>query len=170
MHAAFRLHGETDILFDAEVWKQIGELERAAEAGAGAQRRGKLRDIFAIEQDAASAGPQLSGDQVEIGGLASPVGADNGGQLARPKTAAHMIDSNMSAEADGQIACLESMAHQLPRDHAIRCCSPRPACGGEVTRSSLASSGRRKKVSACCGSEPTCPRSSVRVPARARPS
>src|SRR5438067_6396357 len=115
MHATLGLHGETNILFDAEVWKQIGELERAAKAGAGAQRRGKLRYVFAIEQDATSAGPQLSGDQVEIGGLASPVGADNGGQLARPKAAADMIDRNMSAEADGQIARLESMAHQLTR-------------------------------------------------------
>jgi len=92
MHATLGLHGETDILFNAEVWKQIGELERAAKAGAGSQRRGKLRYIFTFEQDAASAWPQLSGDQVEIGGLASPVGADNGGQLARPKAAADMID------------------------------------------------------------------------------
>src|SRR5256885_6345625 len=125
MHATLGLHGETDILFNAEVWKQVGELERAAKAGAGSQRRGKLRYIFTIEQDAASAGPQLSGDQVEIGGLASPVGADNGGQLAGPKAAADMIDSNMSAEADGQIARLESMAHQLTRGT----CDALPACG-----------------------------------------
>src|ERR1700738_3867706 len=103
MHTAFGLYGEPDILLDAEVRKQIGELEGAAEAGAGAQRRGKRGDVTAIEQDVAFARAQLSGDQVEIGGFAGAVGPDNGGQLARPKNAADAVDRDMAAEADGQV-------------------------------------------------------------------
>ena len=65
--------------------KQIGELERAADAGAGAQRRAKPRDIGAVEQDAAAGRGELSGDQIEIGGLAGAVRADDRGQLAGAK-------------------------------------------------------------------------------------
>ena len=53
MGAAGRLHREADVLFHGEIRKQVGELEGAAEARAGAQRRGMLRDVGAVEQDAA---------------------------------------------------------------------------------------------------------------------
>ena len=53
MGAALRLDGEAHILFHAEIRKQIGELERAPEARAGAQRSRELGDIAAIEQDGA---------------------------------------------------------------------------------------------------------------------
>jgi len=107
MHAAGRLHGEPDVLLHAQIGEQIGELKGAAETGAGAQRRGKLRDIGAVEQDTAAGGAQLSGDQIEIGGLAGAVGTDDRGQLTRPKGATDVVDRNMSAEANGQIAGFE---------------------------------------------------------------
>jgi hypothetical protein len=108
VHAAGRLHGEAHILLDAQVRKQVGELEGAAEAGAGAQRRGKSGDIGAVEQDAAAGRTELPGDQVEVGGLAGAVGADNGGQLTGTEAAADRVDRDVAAEANGQIAGFET--------------------------------------------------------------
>ena len=50
VHAAFRLHGEPDVLFDAEVWKQIGELECAAEAGSVSDPKALERMLGELDQ------------------------------------------------------------------------------------------------------------------------
>jgi hypothetical protein len=120
MHAVRGLHGEADIFFHAQIGKQIGELERAAEAGAGAQGCGELRDVGAVEQDAAAGGAQLSGDQIEIGGLAGPVGADDGGQLTRPKRATDAVDRDVAAEANGQVAGFEGGHRKLVGRHVMQ--------------------------------------------------
>ncbi len=70
----------------------------------GARKPG---DVGAVEVDAAVGGAQLSGDQIEIGGLAGAVGADDGRQLARPKRAADTVDRDVAAEANGEIAGFE---------------------------------------------------------------
>ncbi len=44
--------------------------------------RGQSIDALALEQDAASSGPEEARDQVEEGGLASAVGADEAGDGA----------------------------------------------------------------------------------------
>ena len=53
---------------------------------AGAQRRGKRGDVLAVEQDLPALGAQLAGDQVEVGGLAGAVRADDRGQRAGRET------------------------------------------------------------------------------------
>src|ERR1700730_10264815 len=130
MHAGGRLHREPEVFFDAEVREQIGELEGAAEPGAGAQWHGELCDIGAAEQDVAFGRAQLSGDQVGIGGLAGAVGADNGGQFARTKRATDAVDRDVAAEANGQVAGFERGHWKLV--YARRWSgpsSPLPACG-----------------------------------------
>src|SRR6202171_6641566 len=112
MNAAGGLHGEADVLLHAQVREQIGELEGAAKSSAGSKRRGELRNIGAIEQDVANGRAQLSGDQIEVGGLAGPVGADNGRQLTGTKYAADTVDRDVPAEADGQIAGFEREGHK----------------------------------------------------------
>src|SRR5207249_9005055 len=62
--------------------------------------------------DAAGGGTQLSGDQVEIGGLAGAVRADDRRQFAGPKAAADSVDRDVAAEADGQIAGFERDGHR----------------------------------------------------------
>jgi hypothetical protein len=47
------------------------------------------------------------GDQVEIGGLASAVRADDGGQRSGLEGAAHGVDRDMPAEANRQVAGFE---------------------------------------------------------------
>ena len=83
MRAARGLHGEADVLLDAEVRKQIGELEGAAEArrGCAAARSAAVMSVPSNRMLPPD-GAELAGDQVEIGGLAGAVGADDGGELA----------------------------------------------------------------------------------------
>ena len=107
MHARGRLDRETHVLHHREAGKQIGQLKRAADAGAGARRRGQARDVAAVEQDLAGARGELSGDQVEVGRLAGAVRPDDRGQFAGAEGAAHRIDGDMAAEADGEIAGFE---------------------------------------------------------------
>ena len=57
---------------------------------------------------------ELAGDQVEIGGLAGAVGADDGRQRARLERAGHGVDGHVAAEADGQVVGGE-LAHGFLR-------------------------------------------------------
>ena len=63
--------------------KQIGELEGAAQPRARARRRAAARRASSpVERHRARARRELAGDQVEVGGLAGAVGADDRGQRA----------------------------------------------------------------------------------------
>src|SRR5262249_1991700 len=107
VHAGRRLDREAHVLHHRETGKQIGELERAPDAGAGARGRCEARDVVAVEQHVAGARGELTGDQVEIGGLAGTVRPDDRGELAGPEQAADGIDGDMTAEADGEAAGFE---------------------------------------------------------------
>ena len=65
------------------------------------------RDVGAVEQHAARAGRQLARDQVEVGGLAGAVGADDRRQRAGVEGRADVIDRDVAAEADGEVARLQ---------------------------------------------------------------
>ena len=115
MHAGLRLDGEPHVLGDAEARKEIGQLERAAEAEPGALRRAQAGHVLPVDQDRAVGGAQLARDQVEVGRLAGAVRPDDGGELAGPEGAGDVIDRDMAAEADGQVARLERRRHRLLR-------------------------------------------------------
>ena len=61
---------------------------------------GKAGDVLARDEDLAGAGAQLAGDQIEVGGLAGAVRADDGGERAGRERARHVVDRDMAAEAD----------------------------------------------------------------------
>ena len=81
--AGARLHGEAHVLEHGEVGEQIGELERAADAARRARAAPQPRDVLAVEQHRAGGRRQLARDQVEVGGLAGAVRADDRGERAR---------------------------------------------------------------------------------------
>ena len=85
--------------------------EAGARALRGADRPVRSR---AVQQHRALAGRQLAGDQVEVGGLAGAVGADDGRQRARLEAARHAVDRHVAAEADrsdpGSRACVVRIA------------------------------------------------------------
>ena len=100
---ARRLNGDPNILQHRQVGKQVGELERTTESGAGAGGCRKAGEIFSIQRHRSTARFELAGDQIEIGGFAGTIGADDGGQRARLKSATHAIDRDVPAEAYRQV-------------------------------------------------------------------
>src|SRR5436190_10906659 len=119
--ASVGLHGEAHVLVHGEVGEEIGELEGAADAELGPPRRSELRRLDAVDQHGAGAGGQLSRDQVEVGGLARTVGADDGRQRARMESGAHAVDGDVAAEADGEIARFQDRLGHAARPRSHRC-------------------------------------------------
>ena len=105
--AGLGLGDEPDVLAHGQAGKQVGQLERPPQPEVGAGRGGGAGDVAPLQQHLAGGRGQLAGDQVEIGGLARPVGADDGGQLPRPEGAGDAVHRDMPAEADGQGLRLE---------------------------------------------------------------
>src|SRR5690606_33416266 len=71
---------------------------------------------------------ELTRDQVEIGGLAGAVWADDGGQRTGPEGTADGVDRNMAAEADRQVTRFQAgcQAHHRNRNGRGRCVPGRP--------------------------------------------
>src|SRR5262249_24185496 len=70
------------------------------------------------QQQTADGRPVEAGDTVENGGLAGPVGADDGGNLARTADKGDIVDGNQAAEAHRKVRDLDQWcrvgAHPLP--------------------------------------------------------
>ena len=120
MDARRRLGREPHVLEHAERGEEIGELERAPEAEPRALRRAERGDVDAVDEDFAAGRAQLARHQVEIGRLAGAVGADDRRQLARPERAAHRVDRDMPAEADGEVPVSREGVMAPPLRHAGR--------------------------------------------------
>src|SRR5262249_56627985 len=99
----------------AEGGKWVGEVEGATDAEAGAPGGAELGDVLAVQQPLPRRCRQLSRDQVEVGGLAGAIGADDRRQGAGMESRAHAVDGLMAAKADAEIARL-----QLRCGHASR--------------------------------------------------
>jgi hypothetical protein len=117
---ALRLYRKPDILADGEIGKQVGDLEGAADAAAGAFGGTEAGDVLPVQMHRARRRRKLTGHQVEIGRLAGAVRADDGGERSRLKRAADAVDGHMAAEANGQVARLKNRSGHLrpPRDAA----------------------------------------------------
>ena len=98
------LHGQADILLNAQAAEQIGDLERAADACRGDVFRFQARDRFTGERDCSTIGVIEPRQQVERGRFAGAVGTDQGMQRAvlyREIEALHGMDA---AEALVEVA------------------------------------------------------------------
>src|SRR5206468_7985038 len=84
-----------------EAGKEVRTLERARDTAPRHRVRGQPRDGPAVEDDAPSAGRELAGDHVEEGGLARPVGADDGAALARLEGERHAGQRGERTEGSG---------------------------------------------------------------------
>src|SRR5262249_4834130 len=81
--ARARLPREAHIAENGEIGKEIGELEGATHALPRAHRRRRARNVLAVEQHLPARRRQLPRDEVEVGGLARAVRADDRRQAAR---------------------------------------------------------------------------------------
>src|SRR5207302_8335671 len=131
----------------------VGALVGARDAPAGDRVRGEAADRPTRELDVAPRGGQLAGDQVEEGGLAGAVGADDRAALARLHLERHAVERGERAEAPG-----ERVAPEKGRAHA-----PPPASRpGNPERPSGAH--RTKPMEAAPGSSVQCSVEGLRRP------
>src|SRR5437879_2541864 len=70
------------VLDHGELWKNLGDLERAGDAKGDALMRGQRRYVASIERDRSGGRREKAADEVEKSGLAGAVRPDDGAQLA----------------------------------------------------------------------------------------
>ena len=129
-----RLHGEADVLADAERRKQIGDLERAADAGARDLLRRVAGDRLAQQRHRALVGRKHAGQQIERRGLAGAVGADQRMQRAvgdRDVDALHRLDA---AEALDDVAGATAPRRRRGISAAEIPAAATPRCGAPTSR------------------------------------
>jgi hypothetical protein len=114
------LHRQTHVFEHAEVGKQVGELERPAQPRTGAGRGAQIGEVLPIQAHPPCRGLELPGDQVEIGGLARAIGADDGGERARCKGAGDSVHRHVSAKADREVLGLQHGMGKSQRLPAFR--------------------------------------------------
>ena len=120
--AARALQRDAHVLQHREMGKDRGNLERAHEAEARDVGRRERRDVVALVDDAAARRLQELGEQVEAGGLAGAVRADervNGAALDPQRNAVARRRSRQTPWSDPR--------SRGSRPHALTMTSPRPA-------------------------------------------
>ena len=98
------LRDKTHVFAHAQGGKQVRQLERAANAAVRPIGDGEPRDVFAVQRHGAACRPQLPGNKIEIGRLASPVRPHDGRQCPPLEPAGDTINGNVTAETDRQVA------------------------------------------------------------------
>ena len=83
--------------------KQISQLKRSPQTSPGSRRRGKTGEVFSIQGHRSAARSKLTGDQIEVCGLACTVRADDGRQCAGSKSTADGIDGNVATKANREV-------------------------------------------------------------------
>ena len=100
--AQIALQRGAHILQHRHVRKHRRDLKRAHDATARRLCRFFGRDIDAVEADAAAAGVQKLGQQIEERGFASTIGADQRVDMAAPDFQVNLVDRHESLEFFGQ--------------------------------------------------------------------
>src|SRR5215469_2482096 len=95
-----RLRGDAHVLEHRGVRQDVGDLIRAGDALLRNLIAPEPGNIFAIEDDAAAAWPQHSGEAVEECTLAGAVGADDGANLVTPSFETDLRQCRKAAEAN----------------------------------------------------------------------
>jgi hypothetical protein len=91
--------------------KQPDVLERARDPAAGAARRPCLVERAALEHDGAFVGSEHAGKQIEEGGLARAVGADQRVNMAGRHLHIEFVEGKEAAEALGQAFDFQTRGH-----------------------------------------------------------
>src|SRR6185437_25279 len=85
-------HADADILKDAEIGENLGDLERANDAFGDAVNDRLLGNVLAFEHDPAGRRGQQSTDQVKESGLAGAVRPNHGVEIARSHLERNVVD------------------------------------------------------------------------------
>ena len=101
--AQLALQANAHVLAEGQVGKHRRNLERTDHAPAGNLRRCLAGDVVAVEADGARGGLQKLGQQIEAGGFACTVGADQGMDGAPAHRQCHVADRGKALELFGQV-------------------------------------------------------------------
>jgi hypothetical protein len=91
------------------VWKDRGYLEGADKAKAGDRMRLDPGDVATLVEDLSTAGLQKFGDQVEAGGLARAIRADESMDGAAPNVEVDSVDGREPSKRLGQTDSLQDV-------------------------------------------------------------
>jgi hypothetical protein len=111
---------DQQVLQHGGVLEQLDVLEGARDAQRRHLVRGALRELDAVEVDAAAGGRVDAADQVEDCGLAGAVGADQREDLAPLHVEADLVDGQHATEAHAQVARGEQRAGRAAGVHRSR--------------------------------------------------
>ena len=101
------VEGDADVVEDGELWGQSDVLEGSADAKLIDAVGWPGGDAFAIERDGAGGGGIDAGDEIERGGFASAVGADEGNELAGVERETEASQGGEATELNGEIVDLK---------------------------------------------------------------
>ena len=106
------LQADAHVLQQGQVGENGGDLERPDHTTAGDLCRTFAGDVHPVEDDLARGGFEKFGEQVEAGGLACPVGPDQGMDGTTAHGQIDLADRSEALEFLGEILCLEDcLAH-----------------------------------------------------------
>src|SRR5882757_7397055 len=106
---------QQEVLQQRGMLEQLDVLEGAGDAQRGDAVRRHVGDVGAVEAEMARGRLVDAAYQVEDGGLAGAVGADDGEDLALLDVEAHAVDGADAAEMDRELVGLEE-AHRSRSD------------------------------------------------------
>jgi hypothetical protein len=101
--APLALQRDPDVLQDRQMREYGGDLEGAHEAEAGDLGRSHRRDVAAVVLDPPPGRGQELSQEIEAGGLAGPVRADQGVNRPTPHSEGHPVDGGETLELLGQV-------------------------------------------------------------------
>src|SRR5215472_6834095 len=105
--AVTREDGQREVIERAQLIEEVDELEAPRHPLPGFLGDGIPRDVSALEHDASRVHGDEPADQVDQGGLARPVGADEGQDLAFRYGEVHVVHGVRFAEVLGELCRLE---------------------------------------------------------------
>ena len=134
-HVALRLQRQSQIFVNRKTLEQVGDLERAGQALMADQIGWHALNLAAVELDGAFVGRKKTRDQIEQGGLASAVRADQRVDFTGTDGEARIVDGADAAKALGNAVHLqhgagEPLRHQEGRQRqAFVDLAPAHRCG-----------------------------------------
>src|SRR2546425_834083 len=106
--AAHRWHTDANALEDRGVVEEVRDLERAADAEAGALVRPRASDVLPLEADRAVIRREETGQEIEARRLAGAVRPDQRGQAFRRNTEIDVVEHDVTSERLAQSTRLEN--------------------------------------------------------------
>ncbi len=101
------VQADLHVVLHTQVVKQADVLEGPGDAGPVDLGSAHAVGVLPVEKDGALGGLIHLGEQVEHGGLAGAVGADETGDLRPADGQVEVIDRPQTAEVDAQVAALQ---------------------------------------------------------------